>query len=163
MRESVGTAWLYGLVLIFTLIFSGFLVLALAYSKAYKLKNEMTSIIEKYEGFTNTGANNGGGSIKLINQYLQNSGYNTMGVCPEGSNYGVSDLSNYDNIEDIVPGKRYYYCISRHDGDGCKKIFRVTLFYNFNLPVFGQLRKYMISGQTNEMVYAYIGKESIAC
>ena len=52
MRESVGSTWLFGIVLAFTLIFSGFLVLALSYSKAYKLKNEVTSMIEKYEGLT---------------------------------------------------------------------------------------------------------------
>ena len=161
MRESVGTAWLYGLVLTFTLIFSGFLVLALAYSKAYKLKNEVTSMIEKYEGLTTSGAYNQGGSIKIINQYLQNSGYSTMGSCLNGD-WGVSDLDTY-MLEPTSQGKKYYYCISYHTNDKCRTLFRVTLFYNFNLPVLGKMRKYMISGQTNEVYNAYFNGSPLGC
>lgn len=162
MRESVGTAWIYGLVLTFTLIFSGFLVLALSYSKAYKLKNEVTSMIEKYEGLTTTGAYNNGGSIKIINQYLQNSGYSTMGSCLE-NDWGVSDLESYNALERAVQGKKYYYCVSYHTNEKCRTIFRVTLFYNFNLPVLGQMRKYMVSGQTNEVFGAYFNGSQIQC
>lgn len=161
MRESIGSAWIYGLVLTFTLIFAGFLVLALSYSKAYKLKNEMTSMIEKYEGLTTMGAYNNGGSIKIINQYLQNSGYNTKGTCQSGD-YASDDLTSYV----LVPAqdnKPYYYCVSYNTNRECRTLFRVTLFYNFNLPVLGHLRQYMVSGQTNEIYKAYFNGSQIAC
>lgn len=161
MRESIGTAWIYGLVLTFTLIFAGFLVLALSYSKSYKLKNEMTSMIEKYEGLTTMGAYNNGGSIKIINQYLQNSGYKAKGSCLSGD-YASDDLTSYV----LVPArqdKAYYYCVSYHTNNECRTIFRVTLFYDFNLPILGQLRKYMVSGQTNEIYQAYFNGSKIAC
>ncbi len=161
MRESIGTAWIYGLVLTFTLIFAGFLVLALSYSKAYKLKNEMTSMIEKYEGLTTMGAYNNGGSIKIINQYLQNSGYNNKGSCQDGD-YASDDLTSYI----LVPARQdqaYYYCVSYHTNSECRTLFRVTLFYNFNLPILGHLRKYNVSGQTNEIYKAYFNGSQIAC
>ncbi len=161
MRESIGTTWIYGLVLTFTLIFSGFLVLALSYSKAYKLKNEMTSMIEKYEGLTTVGAYNNGGSIKIINQYLKNANYSAKGVCNSGE-YGSNDLTT-ETLEAAVQNEKYYYCVSYTTNSKCRSIFRVTLFYDFNLPVLGKLGKYSVSGQTNEIFSAYFNGSQIAC
>ena len=39
MRESIGSSWIFLIVISFTLIFAGFLVMALSYSKTYKIKN----------------------------------------------------------------------------------------------------------------------------
>lgn len=161
MRESVGSTWLFGIVLAFTLIFSGFLVLALSYSKAYKLKNEVTSMIEKYEGLTKTDTHSNGGSIKIINQYLQNTGYKTKGHCENGA-YGSEDLNSY-NLVPAQSGKTYYYCISYKTDIDCDTIFNVTLFYNFNLPILGGLNKYNVSGQTTSINNAYFNGTPIKC
>ena len=64
MRESIGSSWIFLIVISFTLIFAGFLVMALSYSKTYKIKNELTSIIEKYEGLTET--DNSGNKITYV-------------------------------------------------------------------------------------------------
>ena len=76
MRESVGSTWTFGLVITFIFLFSSFLVLTINYTKAYKVKNEVISIIEKYEGYTNEN------SVEIINNYLNASGYKEMGKCP---------------------------------------------------------------------------------
>jgi len=168
MRDAVGSTWIFSLVLSFTLIFAGFLVLALSYSKAYKIKNEMTSMIEKYEGITNTDASaNHRGSLMIINQYLTNSGYSTMGRCPVGS-YGANDLTANTLIAITNSNSRedFYYCISKStvNQGKCSTIFEVTVFYNFNLPVLGQLSEYSIKGQTNEVVGAYfLDNEPLNC
>ena len=52
MREVSGSTWVLQIMLIFILIFACFLTLVINYSKAYRVKNEMLSIIEKYEGVT---------------------------------------------------------------------------------------------------------------
>ena len=78
MKEAIGTTWTYTLVLVFTLIFTGFLVLSLAYAKAFKVKNEMTTIIEKYEGLTLSSSYKGetkNGSIQIINQFIENANH----------------------------------------------------------------------------------------
>lgn len=162
MREAVGSTWIFGLVISFTVIFAGFLVLALAYSKAYKIKNEMTSIIEKYEGVTLTDSLNGKGSLEIINQYLINSGYSTMGKCPSDS-YGNDDLTS-NTLEYANNNSKYYYCISYDTNPkNCHTLFKVTVFYNFNLPVLGQLTRYNITGQSNEIFDAYFMGKQINC
>jgi len=178
MRDAIGSTWIFSLVISFTLIFTGFLVLALSYSKAYKIKNEMTSIIEKYEGLTNNDILNGKGSIQIINQYLQNSGYRTKGNCEVGS-YAADDLSLNSLVEVTSTNnkQKYYYCISKStiskntiskntiskNTNNCTTIFKITVFYDFNLPVLGQLVKYSISGQTNEIYGAYFLNQQINC
>ena len=48
MRTSIGNTWILQLVIIFMLIFVSFLALSLNYTKAYKLKNELVTMIEKW-------------------------------------------------------------------------------------------------------------------
>lgn len=176
MRDAVGSTWIFSLVISFTLIFAGFLVLALAYSKAYKLKNEMISIFEKYEGFTKTAYtinqenesyNQRLGSIGIVNQYLNNSGYKSKGVCEIGD-YGASDLSDIDGALTYITSEsdakeKYYYCITVGETVGCNTTLKVKVFYDFNLPIFGQLKKYSITGQTREIYRIYINGERSNC
>ena len=165
MRDAIGSTWIFSLVISFTLIFAGFLVLALSYSKAYKVKNEMTSMIEKYEGLTNNDALNGKGSIQIINQYLNNSGYRAKGTCQIGD-YAADDLSLNTLVEVNAgnSGKEYYYCVSTStNSKTCSTLFRITVFYDFNLPILGDLQKYSISGQTNEVLGAYFLNNKIPC
>ena len=50
MRETIGNTFIIKLVIVFTLLFSAFLALAISYNKVFRMKNEVLSIIEKYEG-----------------------------------------------------------------------------------------------------------------
>ncbi|MBQ6841546.1 MAG: hypothetical protein IJO63_05480 [Bacilli bacterium] len=165
MRDAIGSTWVFALVIVFTLIFSGFLVLALSYSRAYKVKNEMTSIIERYEGITTNDNLNGLGSIGIINQYLQNSKYKAQGKCEYGD-YATNDLdpTKIELVTQSNAHKNFYYCIKvNHNAKQCSTRFTITVFYNFNLPILGQLGKYQISGQTNEVHDAYILGTPISC
>ena len=166
MRDSVGTTWVFSIIMIFTLIFAAFLVLALNYAKAYKIKNEMATIIEKYEGLTTTDDLNKIGSISIINDYLLNNGYKAKGYCSdEGDSYGVDDLEE-GNLEEIVEGndKKYYYCVRLEKGYlTCSTIYYITVFYDFNLPILGRFRKFEIKGQTNEVVYGRFMDSVYAC
>ncbi len=146
MRESIGTTWLFTLIISFTLIFSGFLVLTLSYSKVYKIKNEITSIIEKYEGITTE-------SEGIINDYLTNSNYRTKGYCKLGA-YASDSLVSISKVEDEK--KQYYYCIDTRINKQGKTVFIITLFYDFNLPIFGKLARYDIKGETYGIQNPYI-------
>lgn len=165
MRDAVGSTWIFSLVISFTLIFAGFLVLALSYSKAYKIKNEMTSMIEKYEGLTNNDILNGKGSIQIINQYLYNSGYKSKGPCEIGD-YATDDLSSPTLVQ-VTSGtykEDYFYCVSTStNSESCTTLFKIKVFYDFNLPILGQLKKYSISGQTNEVYGAYFLTNQLPC
>lgn len=136
MRETIGTSWVYGLALTFTLLFSGFLVLIINYSQVFIYKNDVVEILEKYEGYTET-------SQTIINNYLSTSGYKTKGSCPEGY-YGATDLEGSGNTNS---SGTYYYCLKL---DGTK--YDVILFYKFNLPVIGDIITFQIGGETNNMI-----------
>ena len=53
------------------LIFVAFLALTLNYTKAFKMKNDIITIIEEREGITNNKNGKLNGSISLINNYLE--------------------------------------------------------------------------------------------
>lgn len=152
MRESIGGTWIMQLVIVFMLIFVAFLALSLNYSKAFQMKNDITTMIEKKEGLT-SGDN---GSIALINNYLQTHGYSIKKSCPEGS-YGVGDLT-VNSAEEVIKGnnRQYYYCVTKiksktanHDG---RSYYKVNIFFYFNLPVVGDIMKFNISGNTNDVI-----------
>lgn len=164
MRESIGSTFIFTLVTTFTLIFAAFLVLALNYSRVYKEKNEVTGIIEKYEGLTTSDDIKDDrtikGSLNVINAYLVNGNYIAKGRCPEGT-YGflLTEIgSKVTSPFTVADGKeKFNYCIKvLTNSKNCTAMFRVTLFYDFNLPVLGDLVKFSISGQTNEIYDAII-------
>ncbi len=159
MRETIGSTWIFMLVITFTLIFSGFLVLTLSYSKAYKMKNEMTSIIEKYEGLTDQ-------SQTIINDYLNNSNYRTKGKCVisdiDTQVFGSSSLTGaLEEIGSENKDKMFYYCISYRKNNLGRIVFKVTLFYDFNLPILGQLARFEIKGETYSISNAYLYDKKI--
>ena len=126
MKSSIADIWLVGLVITFLFIFSGYITVTMNYSKAFKLKNEILTIVEKKKGITaDTGTTNnssiksGVGTVKnpksalgTINVFLSGSGYHTKGFCPVENTYditsgakevwyGVSEL-NYGSSSYVV-------------------------------------------------------------
>lgn len=147
MKSTVSTTEIFKYVLLFTFLFSGFIVLTITYNKAFKLKNEGLSIAEKYEGFTQKG-------LTIFNNYLRNNGYAATGNCDTGE-YGVSDLNNPD-IEPAQSNKRYFYCLSYRCKNGNCTIndnqnyiyYNLKIFYKFNLPIIGELITFKITGES---------------
>ena len=149
MRESIGGAWLTGLVITFMLIFVAYLTVMINYSTVFKIKNEVVHIIEKYEGFTNNKSN------LIINQYLLNSGYNAKGSCDgSGDWYGATKLDDGINLQRVQSGKEYYYCVKYNAVDSKTGYFDIKLFLQFDLPVIQQIGKFQIKGQTIKIRYA---------
>ena len=46
MRESIGGAWLFGIVIVFIFLFAAFLTYSISYTKAFNIKNEIINYIE---------------------------------------------------------------------------------------------------------------------
>ena len=107
-----------------------------------------------------------------MNTYLRNNNYNRKGFCQKvDSVYEATDTVNkmygfdIDGTPEIAQDdKRYDYCVlAMTNYETCNTIFRVTVFFDFNLPVFGDLVKFRVSGQTNEIMDAYIMDEQTRC
>ncbi len=151
MREAIGSTWTFQLIIIFILIFACFLTLVISYSKAYTLKNEVLTMIEKYEGITRN-TDEGIGSQEIINNYLTNNSYRTTGSC-ETEYYGATNLTG--EYEKAQSGRKYYYCFKESklkSGNGNAIVYDITLFYKFNLPVVGEITTFRVDGRTNSFI-----------
>ncbi len=166
MRESIGGAWIYGLALTFVLLFSCFLAIAINYSKVFRVKNEVVSIIENYSGFTDkvttyscdddnnctrvTKSGVAGGSLNIINNYLKASNYATKGRCPsqdeKGKWYAFNDGQLSDSNEGLL-------CARKLEQKSNVYSYEVVLFFNANLPLIGDIFKFKINGETNDIFY----------
>lgn len=148
MKSTVTTSESFKYILVFTFLFAAFLALAITYNRVFKQKNEIISIMEKYEGISTT-------SLNIINNYLKTTGYSIKGQC-EVNEYGIKDLDN--NIYEKVTNtkEKYYYCLSDKvlKNDNSDKIYYdIKLFFKFNLPFVGDLFTFKITGETKGIKY----------
>ena len=146
MRQAIGSTWILQLVIIFMLIFVAFLALTINYTKAFQVKNDITTMIEKYEGVSN-GEN---GSISIINNYLNYNNYSVMGKCDEGD-YGSDNLKS-PTLKEVNKDKKYYYCVRKIDDSTAtltnRAKYRIRIFFHFSLPVLGDLVTFSVEGTT---------------
>lgn len=154
MRQAIGSTWVLQLVIIFMLIFVAFLALSINYTKAFRVKNELVTMIEKYEGVSE-GEN---GSVELLNNYLLYNNYSSMGRC-EAGDYGVQNLHE-PILEPVNTNERYFYCVRKVDAStgalADRAKYRVRIFFKFSLPVLGDLFTFSVEGTsiaiTNSLV-----------
>lgn len=162
MRHTISGTWIFMLVILFTLIFAAYIALTINYSRSFRVKNEVLSLIEKNEGFTDNG-------VKLINNYLTQSGYKTVGNCKQQSDavvYGAKSIDSStgvaNSIEKAQPGAKYYYCFTKYTGYHSyfktRAYYKITLFFHFDLPVLGDLYTFDVDGQTSEIDATYDSK-----
>lgn len=180
MKTNISSIWFTGLVVTFLMVFSAYIIITVDYSKAFKLKNEVLSIIEKNKGMTlylngkEVDSIMGGGkvvnkigAIKTINAFLKASSYTAKGPCniPAKAQYvyGVFALE-FDNGktwsqigEPAEKNKEYYYCFAKYPtGNEASRIYDsvyygVELFYNFEIPVIKEFIPVRVDGVTDEI------------
>ncbi len=139
MKQGISNIWLLGMIVVFIAMFSAYIITTINYSKAFKMKNEMLTIIEKHHGMTsNIGSSVGEncksnysdttpivcdvGAVQTINLYLRGMAYDTLGRCPNNDDrkndlpgiwYGVTSLSETDELynlaEKVNTNERKYY------------------------------------------------------
>ncbi len=155
MREAIGGTWITGLVITFMLIFVAFLAIAINYTKAFQMKNDVLTVIEEREGLTHE-------AISLINNFLKKNHYNAQRSCTIGEgSYGSTSLDS-NTVESVTNGKKYYYCVEKINSstgrDNERKItYNVTLFLSFTLPVLGDFSGFYVNGQTIQIPFSSDG------
>ena len=153
MRQAIGSTWLMQLVIIFMLMFVAFLALSINYTKAFKTKNELVNMIEEREGI---GSGEDKGALMLINNYLNYNNYSKKGHC-EANEYGVSNL-NDANLEAVEEGNKYYYCVKKiptsTDTLPDRARYQIRIFFNFSLPVIGDIFTFSVEGTTIDINHA---------
>ncbi len=135
MREAIGGTWIFGIVVTFIVLFSSYLAISVNYSKAFRVKNEIVSLIEKYEGHNDT-------SAEKIEDYLNSVGYGIYSNCPTGTK------------GEIVKNGKFKYCWQRIDDNTSSIVslnrayYNVRVFFKLDLPVIGNLFTFPVTGET---------------
>ena len=122
MRDAFGGAFMIKLMLIFLVIYVCFIAVALNYAKAFKAKNGIIDLIERYEGYENC--------QDLVNSYLSNIRYYVKSQSGDNAEYS----KNNGNMTCYDLG----YCIESFDDESGSN-YIVTTFLEVNFFGFDSL------------------------
>ena len=134
MREAVGSTFLFKLMIFFIFFFASFLAIAINYSQAFSIKNQIINILEKSEGLNDT-------SKPSIVDLTINSGY-----------HREVDCRNTNDGESVSDGSRSAkgVCIQKlpSDASDSNRYYQVTTYVSFNFPIIGNLFTFPVRGET---------------
>lgn len=143
MRESMGSAFVYSIVITIIGIILLLLVGSIGYSKAYKVNSRIIDIIEANGGFN-------AAAEEEIGEVLLDIGYRTVSNaerdCPENG------ARNYKKI--YMPGAEtkytHDYCVYEHSNNRGTYYTVLTYMY-FDFPVIGDRLKLRFTNQTKTL------------
>lgn len=185
MREAIGSSLLLNIALVFISVISLFLVGSIAYSKAFKAKNQIISVIESYDGVCFQGSDlSTENCFNEIESKLTDMGYssNISSSCPDlvapqGS--GIESIKRvYPTSVDFSTDIGHHYCVYKYtlcetrrfdsnndvcSGDSNKMhYYKVITFMHFDIPLIGQFLEFEVSGETKTFYETFINiKENI--
>lgn len=146
MKESLGNAFLFNLIIAFTLIFIALFSASLIYSKAYKFKNRIVDIIE-----SNQIKNKSRGEIIAeIDEILTDFGYRMDDAgCESNESFRNSSLKPTENIMETLHNDTYRVCIYKIENDQTKMFYyKVIVYMYLDLPLVGDLIQIPLKGET---------------
>ena len=130
MRESLGSIFLYNIIILFIIVTFAFLSGTLAYVKAFKASSRIINAIEKYEGYNDL-------SSTEINNVLNTGGYKRETPNCK-ANRGTGELMEQ------LGETTYLYCIYHYSPNNTdlqnKDIYGVVTYMYFDFPIVGRVR-----------------------
>ena len=154
MRESIGAAWIFSLVLIFILMFTGFVAVSINYARAFQLKNAVANMIEENEGVSDS-------LESVVMDYVVQNGYTahcTVAIYK-------ADISNYNYLND-TKNKNVFKNNDGAPSDGDPSVkrdyYKVITFFNFDLPFFRRLLTFRVNGET-QIIYDFAACNGSGC
>lgn len=137
MRESIGSVFLYNMIIVFIVVVFAFLAATVSYYKAFKVNTLIITSIEKYEGYNTLAIND-------ISRNLDNIGY-TMDLnsrCPRRDNREPMMVS--------ATNRHHYYCVYQYN-EGNYYVYGVVSYISIDIPMFGQWIKIPIFTKTGRI------------
>lgn len=126
MREAMGGAYLYALVIVFIFFFMGFVAYSISYTRAFNVKNGIISILEEYEGY-------GGEAEKRINDFIDNAGYN------KDSLQNIDCEATTEGSKNAIKSQEGGFCLvkycSKPDDKKSNVRYKVTTYIVFELGI----------------------------
>lgn len=156
MKEAIGGFSLFNIVIVFVLVFTGYISLSINYSKAYNVKNEIINIIKNQGGVCTANAPNKNNNCynfkEQIIDYFSETNYHSKGNCDEG---WIGYSRNGDLIKN---GKDAAFCIKAIDANVAVNselpktlYYQVEMFYQLDLPIISKVFKFTVKGETSRI------------
>ena len=144
MKESLGSTFLYNIIIVFIAIIFAILAATLTYYKAYKVNTRIINSIERYEGYNKL-------SIREIDNTLKTVGYTSKDdyKCPSKKN--GADLATPES-------KQFRYCVYYYpkDKDDRHYSYAVMTYVTLDIPVVSMFLQIPIYTKSNR-IYRFNG------
>lgn len=163
MKESLSNALILNLIIIFLFLFVILFAGSTAYTKAFKVKNRIISIIEKRENTILTKGFNAGDNSVLseIELALSDTGYrvemNISQKCQDAMKKRFKNTNYSYNVVDTGLST-YNYCVAEfHDPTSAMqgRYYAVITYMYFEMPLIGQTLEFPVYGETKTLGLAY--------
>lgn len=140
MRDAIGGVLVIEIIIVFLLIINSYLAFSVNYTKAFRVKNRMISIIENYEGMTDgeLGSKKAIENMMIENHYSINNAYTDRCGTLDGA-------KTYRKSPNSVGGFCYYITETSESGQGLASetykgtVYSVAVFVNIDLPVLNKI------------------------
>lgn len=137
MRDAIGHTFLYNIVILFVFIIAFVLVGSLSYSKAFKAKNEIISIIEKHREYDAE-------TIEEIDTALRDSGYRKRVIFRHNTCPQFGEEASKVLLEESV---NYPYCVYENITER-GIYYSVIIYMRFEVPLLSGLLEFPVKGDT---------------
>lgn len=141
MRESIGSAFLYNIIIVFIIIVAFLLTSTLNYYKSYKINNLVLKEIEASNGYNIISFDN----IEVI---MDGMGYTSEGVIVKSKE--KCPVRSGGLLMDSPKDTKYFYCIYKYNKESEEGAadktgeeyyaYGVTTFIYVDLPIVGQFK-----------------------
>ena len=148
MKESIGGVTLFNIVIVFVLLFAGYISMSINYSKAYNVKNEILNIIRNQGGVCTSSTRDNTNCYNFAEQitdYFREANYRSTGSCDDG-------WVGY-NREGLIDNNNPAFCVTAVRANSNSELpnalyYQVKVFYQLDLPVINSLFEFSIYGET---------------
>lgn len=127
MKDAIGGIFNLSLLMVFILLVSGFISLAINYTKAYRVKNNVLTNLEKYEGNTNYTE-----MLERTNKLAKSVGY-------RASNKSITTAESKGYTCPKYNGETIGWCYKKGETLNEKFTINIVVFVNINIPVINQI------------------------
>jgi len=161
MKDALGGSALLNLVIFFVSAIIILFISTLTYSKAYRVKNRIVEIIEKYGVYEHQNNGTIDDAIDEINPFLNASGYDSTNPtrCDEVREKLVQEKYDSGLLSENINSYGYNYCVFRVNNSVNLSggYYVVVAFTQFKFPVIDRLLNVPVYSETKILgkVYDY--------
>ena len=143
MRDALGTYFNLTLLFFFILLITSLVALSVNYTKAYRVKNNVLTLVEKYEGNMNNED-----LLDRTQMYTKSIGY----TIPDDA-IAAAEREGYTCP--YLKGQQLGWCYIKNPVEREKFTVNIVVFININIPIvnriFSNFKFFWMTGKTNSI------------